>query len=272
MTDNLSAITDEALSIVFQSHRKITSAEFAKILSARYRLDRHQAKSIIKNLILREELMYTYKDGHSFLERSFNKPIRISSRIILAPANREVTHRSHEMIIKITGGASFGIGDHPTTRLSIRGIEWVMTYSDLDHIVESACLDIGTGSGILIIAAIMLGVSTGLGIDIDQNAIYESKKNVTANHLNDWIKIEDLPIDSLTEPFHLITANLRYPTLIRLSPEISRLLKNNGFAVISGFKTDEFSEILKAYSAPLGFDLLRTEEEHGWGCAVFIKP
>ena len=269
-TEEFSSILAETLSIVFQSSRKMTPAELGKILSDKFSINRHNVKSIIQKLIRREELIYTYQYGLTFLERSFSKPARISSKVILTPVNRPYLPTPNEVVIKIMDGASFGAGDHPTTRLAIKSIEHALTHSDLSKHPKSVCLDIGTGSGVLAITAIQLGINTGLGIDIDPNAISEAKNNVSLNHLNHRITIRNVPVELLTEPYFLIMANLRYPTLIQLSSDIFRLLENDGFFVMSGFRMDELPAIIDEYTYR-GFDSVWIEEEKGWGSITITK-
>jgi ribosomal protein L11 methyltransferase len=220
-------------------------------------------------LVHREELIYTYQYGCTFLEKSYAKPIRISSRIILSPSNRQIYVEPSEIVIKLQGGASFGTGDHPSTQLSIKGIEQALSRPHPKQISNGTCLDIGTGSGILVIAAILLGIHFGLGIDIDPNALYEAKHNVILNGLTHRITIEDTPIDLITGSFSVIMANLRFPTLIRFFPDIYRLLDNGGFVVMSGYKKNELPDIMETYTD--GFKLLWSCEEKGWGGCFFQK-
>jgi ribosomal protein L11 methyltransferase len=131
-------------------------------------------------------------------------------------------------------------------------------------------LDIGTGSGILAIAAVGLGVKKGLGLDIDPCAIAEARDNIALNHLQDRLVISDRKINAIDQIFSMVIANLRYPSLKNFYPQISKLTDPNGWAVLSGFRPHERDDLMALYTAEY-FKCIWTADEIDWAAAVLKK-
>ena len=127
----------------------------------------------------------------------------------------------------------------------------------------------GTGSGVLAIASVILGIGRATGTDIESCARKEARENVELNGLTENIMISDQEPVELKGPFSLITANLRYPTLIALHAHIKRLTTTGSALVLSGIKTHESQRIGEVYSN--GFHFLWQEEEKEWVCLVFKR-
>jgi ribosomal protein L11 methyltransferase len=270
LTDNR-AIRQKVFETVSESKKKLTYGELEKRLAQKFAVHKKMLKTAISELVADRQLVYTYNFGCSFLEKSFDKPTRISKRVVLKPPGMSYTPESDDMVIDIAQGASFGSGEHPTTRLAVRGIEAALygknRFSKTNH---TRALDIGTGSGILAIAAVSLGVKKALGIDIDPCSRSEAKKNIILNNMEDQIQILDRDIENINEKFPLITANLRYPTLKRLCSHISKLTEKPGIVVISGIKTDEVADILNSYTQK-GFSCAWKAVEKDWAGMVFVR-
>ncbi len=235
------------------------------------RLSKKQSRTLIKQLVETGELAYTYAYGRTFLEISYNRPVRVSDRVVLKPPRYPYRPRPREVVVQIQAGTSFGAGQHPSTRLALKGIDAVFSRG---HTVENApadsVLDIGTGTGVLVIAAVCLGVTRGLGIDLDACARVEAVANVSANALDDRIAISGQPVETLQQQFSLITANLRYPSLIRLGPVLEALTAAQGVLVLSGIQEAERQDVLGAYTAR-GFNPTWTGKELGWTAVVLQK-
>jgi len=265
------AIRQKVFETVSESNKKLTYGELEKRLSQKFSVPKKALKTAISDLVADRQLIYTYKFGCSFLEKSFNKPTRISKRVVLKPPDMCYTPKSNEVVINIAQGASFGSGQHPTTRLAVGGIEAALSgknnFVKTDH---TRVLDIGTGSGILAIAAVSLGVKKAWGIDIDPCSRSEAKKNISLNNMEDQIQILDRNIEDINENFSLITANLRYPTIKRLCFHISKITEKPGTVVVSGIKTDEVTDVLNSYTRK-GFSCSWKAFEKEWAGMVFVK-
>ena len=257
------------LAIVEESNRRLTPGELKKRLLGKISVDTKSLETAIKDLVLSRELTYTYQFGCSFLEKSYEKPTRVSRRVVLKPPNIVYEPESGDIVIKILKGASFGFGDHPTTRLAIQGIETALFNNYGDTHVDNGCaLDIGTGSGILAIAAVMIGIKRAIGIDIDSCARAEALTNIQLNGLEHRIKILDTRAEDIKEAYSLITANLRFPTLKQLCPHMVGITQKNGAVVVSGIKSDEVEDLLDIYEQN-GFQCTWRAEEKGWAGLTF---
>ena len=264
------AVRQKVFETVSESSKKVTYGELEKRLSQKFAVPKKALKTAISELVEDRQLIYTYTLGCSFLEKSFNKPTRISKRVVLKPPGMNYTPESNDVVIDIAQGASFGSGEHPTTRLAVRGIEAALSgknnFLKMDH---TRALDIGTGSGILAIAAVSLGVKKALAIDIDPCSRSEAKKNIRLNSMDHRIQVLDRDIEQINEKFFLITANLRYPTLVRLCSHISKITEQPGMVVVSGIKTDEVTNILNSYTRN-GFSCTWKAVEKDWVGMVFV--
>jgi len=265
------AIPNEILQFISASPTKITSVKLKKILSKQYKLGKQQIKSVINDLVGRGELIYTYEYGSSFLERSFYKPVRVSARVVIKPPGYHYRPDSGDIVIQIKPGASFGDGRHPTTRLAIRAIEVVFEEIQFDDPgLQHTVLDIGTGTGILAMTAMRLGIHKGLGIDIDPCARSEAKENIKINGLEDRIDISDQYLETIDQFFSLVTANLRFPTLKTIGSCLRKITIPKGFVVFSGIRSHESAGLIKVYSRK-GFECLWQDHEMDWTGGVFRK-
>jgi ribosomal protein L11 methyltransferase len=256
---------------VTEANKKMTPGEVTKAVSGATGVDKEVVKLAMRDLVRQGELSYTYVYGTSFLQKSFDRPIRVSKRIVIKPPQKAYQPQSRDVVLNIATGAAFGDGAHPTTCLALRA---------LDHVLADGCclktgnvmkgLDIGTGSGILAIALAMLGIEEVIGIDVDPCAVSEATHNVSLNGLAGQITITNTPVERLTAQFSLIVANLAYPTLRRLSPILSEKMERDGVLVLSGFKEPVSKALEKTYREQ-GFRLIQEETQREWVCLALRK-
>jgi ribosomal protein L11 methyltransferase len=259
----------KVLAMVEESSSRLTPGELRKRLLGKIFADEKAIKAAISDLISSRELKYTYQLGCSFLEKSYEKPTRVSRRVVLKPPGMVYEPGPGDIVIDILKGASFGFGDHPTTRLAIQGIETALSENngilDADN---SRALDIGTGSGVLAIATVLMGIKGAVGIDIDPCSRAEAQKNIQLNGLEHRINILDVSVEGIKETYSLITANLRYPTLMHLCPHIARITQKKGAVVVSGIKSDEVEDLSEGFTR-CGFQCTWKDVEKGWAGMVF---
>ena len=262
---DLIAMRKHVLRMVAGSTVRVTPPALEKALIETHGLTKKQVKAVIRDLVSDGELVYTYEFGSTFLEPSFNKPVRVSTHVVLKPPGHNYQPESEDVVIQIKPGAAFGDGRHPTSRLAIRGIEYVLKKKIKSDRPEdrSRVLDIGTGSGILVITAVGMGIHRGVGIDIDPAARSEAKENVLINRLEDRIKISDQYLETVDGSFYLVTANLRYPTLKKICPYLRKITNPDGFIVFSGIRSHELADLIKAY-ARKQFEVVWQEKELDW--------
>jgi ribosomal protein L11 methyltransferase len=251
--------------------RRMPPAQIIKEVGGRLKIRKNRVQRAIRDLVAAGELAYTFEHGRTFLEPSFDRSVRVAERIVLTPPGKEFQPGPEDVVIRIIPGASFGGGRHPTTRLALRGVEFVLTHREKAlGGIGSRMLDIGTGSGVLAIAAVMLGIESGIGIDVDPCALAEAKANVRLNGLEGCIVISAVPAESINGSFALIAANLRLPTLLSLAPSVAVWTLLGASVVISGLRVEEKETLLCVY-AKRSFEQVWCDEEDDWAGLVLRK-
>jgi ribosomal protein L11 methyltransferase len=264
-------IHHKILQTIADHAEKITSCDLEKKIAQRISVGRREFQAALKALIAEGELAYTYLYGCTFIEKSFNRPVRVGSRVILTPPDHHPVLDGSDIAVMLRPGASFGCGQHPTTRLAIQGIEYALkTLRICDGIPDAALLDIGTGSGVLAICALKMGIHRATGTDMDPCAIAEAGENAKINGLSHRFTVLDMPAEEITGQFHLIAANLRYPTLAGLCPYIAALIPENGAAILSGIREEEADEIKRVY-AGLNLECRWEKRENRWAGLVLVR-
>lgn len=269
MTDSVE-LKKAILDLISDSQTKLSQQMIANAIHRQSGVNRKHIRLAISQLISDSELTYTYIYGSSCLELSFQRPVRISPSIVVKPYNINFNASASDIAIDIFPGISFGSGAHPTTRLSVQGIEYALKEKQcIRNFTGTTVLDIGTGSGILAIAALKLGIETGTGVDTDACARSEALKNIAINGYSDRITIVDQS-ETIDSAFSLVTANLRLPDIMALYPQITRCTDKNSIIVLSGIKPHETDEVINRYTQQYFIQLLKKEEK-GWSCLVFKK-
>ena len=172
--------------------------------------------------------------------KTYFQPEQITENIVVKPTWREYIREHNEIVLEIDPGMAFGTGTHPTTSMCIRMIEKYLKRN-------SAFLDIGTGSGILMIAAAKLGAIKVWGTDNDHVAVDIACKNLIQNKISESgfnILDADL-VDQITERFDLVAANLTTKTILTLLENVKRVLVQGGILVCSGILETDKDDVLK---------------------------
>jgi ribosomal protein L11 methyltransferase len=253
---------------VTESIRRLTPVILIKELSVLLHMNKKAISRAIQELVAEKELTYTYTYGCTFLEPSFEKPVHITNRIVLKPPNMAYSSPSGEIVVNIESGAAFGNGTHPTTRLALEGLSYAFDDKALKEKTDALMLDIGTGSGILAIASVKMGMQGAIATDIDSCARVEAEKNIRLNGLGKNIHVQGAMAEYEGRPFALVTANLRMPTLISLRPFMKAHMETDGVLVVSGIKKDEVP-IMKAAYKERGFVCPWEKDEKDWAGLVF---
>ena len=257
------------------SLRRISSDKLEKLLCKRFGLTRRCAGQIIRGLVKKGELLYTYELGCSFVEISFKRPVRITDELVLLPDNLSYTGSAKDVPVYLKSGAAFGTGQHPTTRLALKGIAYALSDEGPMNPYTwrtGSVLDVGTGSGVLAIAAVKLGIDRGLGIDIDECAGAEARENVRINGLEEKLHIAIQAIDDkdVGSGFVMLTANLRLPSLVKLSGQFAELIRFDGCIVLSGIRVEEVQRLIESYSQ-YQFTPCWQADEYGWAGIALIR-
>ena len=172
--------------------------------------------------------------------QQYIEPTEILPNIVIKPAWQEYDNADNKTIIEIDSDISFGTGSHETTRTCA---ELLKVYSESMNLDKVTCLDIGTGTGILLLVAAHLGIKKLVGIDIEEYAANQAKINCENNQIDAEIICGDLDTD-FNEIAQLIVANLTVDPLKILLSQIGRKLDDQGILIISGIIDDRYDEIM----------------------------
>lgn len=156
-------------------------------------------------------------------------PHHVGSRLVIKPSWREYVPARDEVVIEIDPGMAFGTGLHPSTRLCLMLLERHLTPG-------MEVLDLGTGSGILAIAAAKLGAASVLALDLDSLAVKVARANVRANKLVQRVRVRrgTLGADVGRERFQMVVANISADVIVHLAHPISSALAWRGLLIASG--------------------------------------
>ena len=265
------AVQQAVREILRDADTRLTLLDIERQLSRHCRDGRRAVQWAIRDLVNQQALMYVSDSGHTFIEASIHKPIRITPHVVLKPRECRFKQNAGDIVVSLCHGTSFGSGRHPTTRLCLKGLDYLQqNESGSWRETKTSAMDIGTGSGVLIIAALKMGIASGVGLDIDPCAVSEARGNVADNGLSERITISSNPFEVFEEAFNLIIANLRLPTLKSLLPQMVDKLTPGGRTVLSGIKSEELGAFIERAH---GFGLTRewVGEERGWAAIVFYK-
>jgi ribosomal protein L11 methyltransferase len=195
------------------------------------------------------------------------KSRRLTSRIVVRPPWENYTPVADEIVLTIYPGMAFGTGRHPSTWLCLSALEEVVQGWSLDS--KPSVLDVGTGTGILGLAAAHFGAKV-LAIDLDPEALAAVRENIRLNDLQDWVRADDIPLAAIRQQFDLIFANLTAPDLQSLAESLAGRLRPSGQLIISGFLITDLPKLQERF---LGQDLicLKTYQKDDWVVLVLKR-
>ncbi len=196
------------------------------------------------------------------------RTVRVSAgnkTIVIKPTWRTIQKKPGDIVIEIDPGMAFGTGSHATTKTCLAALLRLM--QDKRAFSHISFLDVGTGTGILAIAAAKLGVKKAIGIDIDPIAI----KVARANARKAAVTLSSKGIDNLKGRFQIIVANILARDLIRLAPLISDRASDKGHLILSGLLRPEAAKVSKVYMAH-GFKPFKQYSSGEWTTIVLTRP
>ena len=164
--------------------------------------------------------------------------------------------------LRLTDCTAFGTGHHPTTALCVEALEEALTIA-----VPDSVLDVGTGSGILALAALMMGVPRAVGLDIDAEALNIAAEHARLNSLADRLQFVLGGPDVVDGAWPLVVANVLATPLIEMAPVLVRRVGRRGRLILSGIPWSLESEVAETYRR-LGMRQIRSETRGGWTVLV----
>lgn len=200
------------------------------------------------------------------------RPTKVGERIVVKPGWEDYEAADGELVIEMDPGMAFGSGLHETTSMCIKALE-----KDLGDGSERAydpsrypikVLDVGTGTGILAMAAVLLGADEALGIDIDDEAVRVANENIAKNGLEGRISImRGNLMDGIDYEPDIIVANLMADLVVMLSPAAAAQLRPGGLYITSGI-LDIKEEVVKKAIEDAGFDIIEVLADGEWRAIV----
>ncbi|WAA11508.1 50S ribosomal protein L11 methyltransferase [Fervidibacillus halotolerans] len=161
--------------------------------------------------------------------KKYYNPVKISKHFTIVPTWEDYQPvDTDELIIELDPGMAFGTGTHPTTVMSIQALEQTVKPGDV-------VFDVGTGSGVLSIAAALLKAGKVLALDLDEIAVTSAKLNIKLNKVHDVVTVkQNNLLDGIDEKANVIVANLLAEIIIRFSKDAYRSLEKDGYFIASG--------------------------------------
>jgi ribosomal protein L11 methyltransferase len=190
--------------------------------------------------------------------KSFFRPQKIGRKIIVKPTWCEYRADPNDIVLELDPGMAFGTGTHPTTALCIHLIEDYLKRDD-------SFLDIGTGSGILMIAAALLGAGFVCGLDKDQVAIDVAAANLQLNELDPqrYSLSSGNLLEGVKEKYNFIVANIFTHVILELLDDLQRVLAKGGIFVCSGM-FEKNKNLMVTNMKNKGFEILEIREQEEW--------
>ena len=224
-------------------------------------LNKLVAQNVIEEFLVTREILEE-KNWNELWEKS-REVIRISERIVIKPSFKEYESIGDEIVITLDPKMSFGTGEHESTKLALRLIEKYVKGNE-------KVLDVGSGTGVLSIAAIKLGAANAVAVDNDSWCFENCVENCGLNNVVGRIKVVEGEIGIIPEEdFDLVFANIQKNILLLISEKINAKLKNNGIVVLSGLLLKDEREILSHYQS-IGFKFLEKKVMGEW-IAIVLK-
>ena len=204
------------------------------------------------------------KDGDSEDNQQDARVLHVGKRLVFCLHGTPYTSQPSEVVIRLDPGLAFGTGQHPTTRTCLQQLEHYL-------VPDNRVLDVGTGSGILSLAAARLGAKSVMAIDTDPESIRSAKSNVLLNQVNNIVKVRSgsVPLSSRIH-YAVVLANLSARLVTSLASELAGATALGGLMIASGFLYERNNAVAKELGKAK-FKVIRSLEDSGWGTLVCKK-
>lgn len=198
--------------------------------------------------------------------KKYYHPVRVTRYLTIVPSWEDYQPaQSNELVLRLDPGMAFGTGTHPTTKLSLQNLETVINGGE--HLI-----DVGTGSGVLSIAAKAMGVGQVEAYDLDDVAVEAAQTNLDLNPVSADVKVaaNDL-LTGIHTQADIIVANILAEIIIPLVPQAKANLKQGGYFITSGIIDDKFTMVMTAIK-DAGFQITQHTQMGDWHSIVAYLP
>lgn len=218
--------------------------------------ERYAAENISSEIMLNE---CKNEDWENNWKQYFH-PIPVGEKILIRPIWEDEFEAGDRKVLNIEPGLAFGTGTHETTRLCLETLE--------KHIHEgTTVLDIGCGSGILSIAALLLGAEKAVGVDIDALAVKTARENGEVNGLGEpeYTVLQGNLTDKVSGKFDVVVANIVADVIIMFCKDVASFMKEGGVFITSGIIDTREQDVIDAFDK-YGFRIKARHTDGGWVC------
>lgn len=237
---------------------------YIKVFSESGKVSKTEIEDLLKALV-KESLIEDFSvDEHEFEEKNWNEEwekslnvIEVSDRIVIRPSTKEYPAHEGQLVLTIDPKMSFGTGEHQTTRLMLLMVE--------KYVKEGMnVLDVGTGTGVLAIAAVRLGASHAVAIDNDEWCFENGIENCQVNGVSGQVEIRLGEVSQVEEKdFDFVLANINKNILMDIGRDLAAHVKTGGTLILSGLLFTDEQDITERYARE-GFTVTDKKQMDEW--------
>lgn len=213
---------------------------------------------IASEIIVEEDWSNQWKD--------FFRPFEIIPGLVIKPSWAEYRPKKGRRVIEMDPGMAFGTGHHPSTRMALS-----LLHSVFPDKTPGRVLDVGTGTGILAMAAAVFGSERVICLDNDPDAVAVAIGNIHRNRFDHIIQVGNTPLADLKGSFDLICANIVLDVLVDMARDFDRLLNADGRLILAGILKGDQEKNLREIYGKLQYRLLLTKYDGEWAALLFEK-
>lgn len=197
--------------------------------------------------------------------KKYYNPVKISEKFTIVPTWEDYTPvNTDELIIELDPGMAFGTGTHPTTVMCIQALERTVKPGD-------TVVDVGTGSGVLSIAAAKLGAARIQAMDLDDVAVKVAKLNIKLNKVQNVATVsQNNLLDGVAEGADIVVANILAEVILRFADDAGKVVKNGGYFITSGI-IQQKKEVVKDAVINAGFEIEEIISMEDWVAIIAQK-